>query len=47
METPERERRLVLGEVADLYDRYRPGYPAAVFDRVMQFGGLSASGSHP
>ncbi|MGC2192890.1 MAG: methyltransferase domain-containing protein [Candidatus Dormiibacterota bacterium] len=35
-----RERRLVFGEVAELYDRYRPGYPAAVFDRIVEFGGL-------
>jgi SAM-dependent methyltransferase len=35
-----REQRLVFGEVAELYDRYRPGYPDAVFDRIMRFGEL-------
>ncbi len=35
-----REQRLVFGEVAELYDRYRPGYPEAVFDEVMAFGQL-------
>ncbi|HEY6537527.1 MAG TPA: class I SAM-dependent methyltransferase [Candidatus Dormibacteraeota bacterium] len=37
----ERERRLVFGEVAKLYERYRPGYPDQAFDEVMEFGTLS------
>ena len=32
-----RDRARVFGEVADLYDRRRPGYPAAVFDDVLAF----------
>jgi SAM-dependent methyltransferase len=36
----DREQRLVFGEVAELYDRYRPGYPGTVFDRLMEFGPL-------
>lgn len=39
--TQGRERRLVFGEVAELYDRYRPGHPAAAFDRILEFGGLA------
>jgi len=38
--TEGREQRLVFGEVADLYDRYRPTYPDVVFDRIVQFGEL-------
>jgi SAM-dependent methyltransferase len=38
--TQGREQRLVFGEVADLYDQYRPGYPDMVFDRVVEFGQL-------
>lgn len=38
----EREQRLVFGEVAELYDHYRPGYPEAAFDRIMDFGRLAA-----
>ncbi|HVC23203.1 MAG TPA: class I SAM-dependent methyltransferase [Candidatus Dormibacteraeota bacterium] len=38
----EREQRLVFGEVAELYDRYRPGYPEAAFDRIMEFSRLRA-----
>jgi SAM-dependent methyltransferase len=30
----------VFGEVADLYDRYRPSYPDVVFDRMLEFGQL-------
>lgn len=40
--TQGREQRLVFGEVAELYDRHRPDYPGAVFDRMVEFGGLSA-----
>ncbi len=36
-----RERRLVFGEVADLYDRSRPTYPAALFEGVFAYAGLS------
>jgi SAM-dependent methyltransferase len=32
----------VFGEVAGLYDRYRPGYPDAVFDRILEYGRLGA-----
>jgi SAM-dependent methyltransferase len=35
-----RERRLVFGEVADLYERARPGYPSAAFDHVVAVAGL-------
>lgn len=31
---------MVFGEVADLYDRYRPTYPDLVFDRIVEFGQL-------
>ncbi|MGH7667183.1 MAG: class I SAM-dependent methyltransferase [Candidatus Dormibacteria bacterium] len=40
MVTGQREQRLVFGEVADLYDRYRPGYAAAVFQRLVAYGSL-------
>ncbi|MGA7172303.1 MAG: class I SAM-dependent methyltransferase [Candidatus Dormiibacterota bacterium] len=42
MSTEPREQRLVFGEVAELYDRYRPGYPDAVFDRIVTYGRLGA-----
>ena len=32
-----REQRLVFGEVADLYDRARPGYPEALVDDVVSY----------
>lgn len=35
-----RERRFVFGEVAGLYDRVRPGYPAALFDDLVDLAGL-------
>jgi SAM-dependent methyltransferase len=35
-----REQRLVFGEVADTYDRVRPGYPSALVDDVLAFAGL-------
>ncbi|MGC1184953.1 MAG: class I SAM-dependent methyltransferase [Candidatus Dormiibacterota bacterium] len=38
----DREQRLVFGEVAELYERHRPGYPEAAFDRIMEFGQLHA-----
>ena len=31
----DRPRRLVFGEVAGLYDRARPGYPAALIDDLV------------
>ena len=37
-----REQRFVFGEVADLYDRARPGYPQALVDDVLGFCGLPA-----
>lgn len=37
MAAQRREQRLVFGEVAELYDQYRPGYPEVVFDRVVEF----------
>jgi len=39
---PEREQRLVFGEVAEQYDAYRPGYPDALFDTIIDFGDLHA-----
>lgn len=32
-----RERRLAFGDVAELYDRARPSYPAALVDDVLEF----------
>lgn len=37
------EQRLAFGRVAELYDRVRPSYPAAVIDAVVDFAGLSES----
>jgi SAM-dependent methyltransferase len=37
-----RERRLAFGEVAELYDRARPSYPAALVDDVLEFAGAEA-----
>jgi SAM-dependent methyltransferase len=34
-----RERRLSFGGVAELYDRSRPSYPAALIDEVIEFAG--------
>lgn len=34
-----REQRLVFGEVAELYDSARPGYPDAMVDDVISFAG--------
>jgi len=39
-----RERRLVFGEVAELYDRARPSFPAALVDDVLVLAGLDAGG---
>jgi SAM-dependent methyltransferase len=38
----ERERRLVFGEAADLYDRARPTYPAALLDDLVTLVGPQA-----
>jgi SAM-dependent methyltransferase len=38
----EREQRLIFGEIAAGYDAHRPSYPDALFDAVMEFGGLVA-----
>jgi SAM-dependent methyltransferase len=35
-----RERRLVFGEVAELYDRYRPTYPARLIDDLVELARL-------
>jgi SAM-dependent methyltransferase len=37
----ERPQRLVFGEVADLYDRHRPSYPAALADDVLAAAGAT------
>ncbi|HYR61536.1 MAG TPA: hypothetical protein VET24_02725 [Actinomycetota bacterium] len=34
-----REQRFVFGEVADLYDRSRPGYPEPLVDDVLAYCG--------
>ena len=38
-----RERRLVFGEVADLYDRHRPAYPQSLIDDLIAVAGLDGS----
>lgn len=35
-----RERRLVFGEVADLYDQHRPAYPEALIEDLIALAGL-------
>jgi len=42
METGTREQRFVFGEVAELYDRARPGYSAELVDEVLGYVGLDA-----
>jgi SAM-dependent methyltransferase len=45
---PIREQRLVFGEVADVYDRLRPSYPAALVDAILTFADLDGSDrAHP
>ncbi len=39
----QREQRLTFGEVADLYERVRPGYPDALLDRLVSGAGLDGS----
>ena len=34
------EQRLAFGQVAELYDRARPSYPAAAIDAVLEYGAL-------
>jgi SAM-dependent methyltransferase len=38
-----REQRLVFGEVADLYDRFRPTYPDPLIDELIAVCGLDGS----
>lgn len=38
------EQRLVFDEVAELYDRVRPGYPVALVDDVIALSGIPAGG---
>jgi SAM-dependent methyltransferase len=38
-----RERRLVFGEIADLYDRHRPAYPERLIDDLVALAGLDGS----
>jgi SAM-dependent methyltransferase len=40
--TGDTEQRLVFGEVAEQYDRVRPSYPDALFDTIVEHGGLAA-----
>lgn len=37
-----REQRLVFGEVAEQYDAARPSYPDALYETIIEFGGLHA-----
>jgi len=37
-----REQRFVFGEVAEEYENYRPSYPDALFDAVIDFAGVRA-----
>lgn len=36
-----KEQRLVFGDVAEIYDRVRPGYPEELVDDVMAYGDLA------
>jgi SAM-dependent methyltransferase len=38
-----REQRLVFGEVADLYDRHRPSYPARLIDDLVDLAGIDGT----
>ena len=38
------ERRLVFGDVAELYERVRPSYPEALVDDVVELSGVARSG---
>jgi ubiquinone/menaquinone biosynthesis C-methylase UbiE len=35
------EQRFTFDEVADLYDRHRPGYPEALFEDLISLAGVS------
>src|SRR3954447_2207202 len=37
----EREQRLVFGEVAEMYQRARPTYPAGLYDAIAEIAGTS------
>jgi SAM-dependent methyltransferase len=37
-----REQRTVFGEVAELYERTRPGYPDALFDAILEYADVHA-----
>jgi SAM-dependent methyltransferase len=41
--TVERDRARVFGEVADEYERIRPGYPAALYDDVLAYARLGGT----
>jgi SAM-dependent methyltransferase len=38
------EQRFTFDEVAELYDRHRPGYPEALFDDLIALSGISPGG---
>ena len=40
-----RERRLIFGEIAELYDRSRPSYPAALVEDLVQLARLDGDRS--
>ncbi|HIF97346.1 MAG TPA: class I SAM-dependent methyltransferase [Myxococcales bacterium] len=37
------EQRFTFDEIGDLYDRYRPGYPEALFEDLLSLSGISPS----
>ena len=37
-------RALSFGVMAEAYERFRPGYPAALFDTVVTYAGQPVSG---
>ena len=39
-----RERRFIFDEVADLYERARPGYPGQLVDDVVTLSGIEPTG---
>lgn len=39
----ERERATTFDELAELYDRYRPGYPDQLFDDLFEIAGITAN----
>lgn len=44
---PLREQRLVFGEVAQVYDRQRPSYPAEAVDAILAYAGLEGDTATP